>query len=185
MKSLTAFKGVRKLAAGVPSVVAVQVKVAMENDPTSAILVFRDDNGEQFDLDLRGSLSDIEDRYKLDAKPRLGRGRPKLGVVAREITLLPRHWEWLGKQPGGASVALRKLVEANIKESGENYATRDSRESCYRFASALAGNMPNFEEACRALYAGDQKTFREMISTWPMDVQAYALYLSWDTWVRP
>src|ERR1700739_3037247 len=56
-----------------------------------------------------GRVVDIDPRYPPDAETARP-GRPKLGVVAREVTLLPRHWDWLATQPGGGSVALRKLV---------------------------------------------------------------------------
>ncbi|MBV9550059.1 MAG: DUF2239 family protein [Alphaproteobacteria bacterium] len=100
-----------------------------------------------------------------------GPGRPKLGVTAREVTLLPRHWEWLAAQPGGASVALRKLVEAASRDP--KAARNQARDAAYRFASAMAGNEPGFEEAMRALYAGKRKKFRRQIEAWPPDVRAH------------
>ncbi len=180
-KQVTAFKGSKRLAASTIDVVAPMVKQAMHDDPSASILIFRDDTGEQIDLDLRGSAGEIAARYSDTAKPKAGPGRPKLGVVAREVTLLPRHWEWLNRQPGGASVTLRKLVEAASK-SGEGDQKRASQEACYRFISVLAGNLPNFEEATRALYAGDRATFQELIAAWPMDVQVYAFKLSENSW---
>ncbi len=77
------------------------------------------------------------------AEPR-GRGRPKLGVVAREVTLLPRHWDWLNAQPGGASVALRKLVEQARRANGDADRARAAREAAYHFMSAMAGDLPAF-----------------------------------------
>lgn len=180
---VTAFQGSRKLASGEMATVAPQVKTAQVDDSSHAILVFSDETGMQVDLDLRGTIEEIEDRYTAGAKPKAGPGRPKLGVVAREITLLPRHWDWLAKQPGGASVALRKLVEEASKTHVEIDLTRESRDAAYRFISVLGGNLPNFEEANRALYAGDQPRFRDQISVWPMDVQIYALTLAKNAWV--
>jgi hypothetical protein len=106
--------------------------------------------------------------------PPRGRGRPKLGVVAREVTLLPRHWDWLGAQPGGASVALRKLVEDARRTSGPRDRVRGSQDAAYRFMSALAGNLPGFEEAARALFAANRERFAAETDAWPADVRDHA-----------
>ena len=105
-------------------------------------------------------------------------GRPKLGVVPREVTLLPRHWEWLAAQPGGASVALRKLVEHASRANQSQDRIRKSRESAYRFMTAMAGNDPGFEEALRALFAGNHERFEQEIAEWPRDIQAHARKLA-------
>ncbi|WP_428990320.1 DUF2239 family protein [Methylocapsa aurea] len=107
-----------------------------------------------------------------------GRGRPKLGVVAREITLLPRHWDWLAAQPGGASAALRRLVETARREGGTDGRQRAAREAAYRFLSAVAGDLPGYEEALRALFSGDAARFEAQMTEWPKDVRAYALRLA-------
>lgn len=180
-RQVTVFKGSRRLAASTIDVVAPLVKQAMHDDPAASILIFRDESGEQIDLDLRGSAEEIAARYSDAPPPKAGPGRPKLGVTAREVTLLPRHWDWLNKQPGGASVTLRKLVETASKPS-EASQKKASQEACYRFISVLAGNLPNFEEATRALYAGDSVKFKEMVAVWPMDVQVYAFKLSAEVW---
>ena len=182
MDSITAFQGLKRLAKGEKGTVAVDVKAALENDPSLSVLCFRDASGEQIDLDLRGSAADVTERYRLPDPPKATWGRQKLGVVAREITLMPRHWEWLAKQPGGASVALRKLVEWASKSAVDSDRRRASKDACSRFLSSVAGNLPNFEEATRALYAGNQDAFLEHVSAWPMDVQVYALRLSADGW---
>lgn len=108
-----------------------------------------------------------------------GRGRPKLGVVAREITLLPRHWDWLGAQPGGASVALRKLVDEARRVNSERDGTRAAQERAYYFISAIAGDMSGFEEASRALFANDKAMFNERIAAWPSDVRTHAVRLAY------
>ncbi len=181
---VTAFKESKRLVAASIETVAPLVKQAMHDDPTTSILIFSDETGEQIDLDLRGSAEEIAARYSSTPNRKVGPGRPKLGVVAREITLLPRHWEWLNAQPGGASVTLRKLVEAASKLNSKSQR-KSSQEASYRFIAVLAGNLDNFEEATRALYAGEQAKFRELISIWPMDIQIYALKLSQDAWVEP
>jgi len=107
-----------------------------------------------------------------------GRGRPKLGVVAREVTLLPRHWEWLATQPGGASVALRKLVEEARRTHAGSDKRRNAQEAAYHFMAAIAGNLPGFEEATRALFANDQEGFRGRLVAWPDDVREHAIKLA-------
>lgn len=185
----TAFVGTRRLASGLLSEIALAVKRA-ETEPMP-ILIYADATGQAMDLDLRGNEAEIAARYApasapssemLGAETR-GRGRPKLGVVAREITLLPRHWAWLSEQRGGASVALRKLVdEARSREDGWEKAKRAQRRAqdvAYHFMSAMAGNLPGFEAAIRALYADDRKTVEDLISNWPVDIAAYAMKLAY------
>jgi len=143
-----------------------EVALAIRDRPGA--LIFEDATGKQIDLDTRGSEEEIRARHALPAR---GPGRPRLGVTAREVTLLPRHWDWLARQPGGASVALRKLVEAAMRDpKAERIAARDA---AYRFASAMGGNAAGFEEAMRALYAGKRKKFRRQIEGWPPDVRAH------------
>ncbi|OZA80746.1 MAG: hypothetical protein B7X77_02015 [Caulobacter sp. 39-67-4] len=107
-----------------------------------------------------------------DAAAPRGRGRPRLGVVSREVTLLPRHWDWLAAQPGGASVALRKLVEAARRQGEGPERIRRSREAAYRFATAMAGDRAGFEAAMRALFAGDDAAFEARLVDWPADIAA-------------
>ncbi len=110
--------------------------------------------------------------------PNRGPGRPKLGVVAREITLLPRHWEWLAQQTGGASVAIRKLVDEARRSGDDKNRTRHAQEAAYRFMSAMAGNKPHFEEAVRALFAPNPPAFKELIAGWPAGVRDHAADLA-------
>lgn len=107
-----------------------------------------------------------------------GVGRPRLGVVAREVTLLPRHWAWLAQQRGGASAALRRLVDEARKTHAEQDAQRHAKERVYRFMSAIGGSLPGFEEASRALFAHDGGAFAERIEHWPIDVKAHLAWLS-------
>ncbi len=191
----TAFVGHRILAAGALSDVALAVRQAMDEGHDATILVFDDLSGKQVDLDLSGNHAAIAERHRVridpaaaapeapaslvdDAQPR-GRGRPKLGVVAREVTLLPRHWDWLGAQPGGASVVLRKLVEQARRDNEAQDRRRERQEAAYRFMSSMAGNLPGFEEATRALYANDRERFTQQIAGWPEDVRGYAMGLAW------
>ncbi|CUI53323.1 MULTISPECIES: DUF2239 family protein [Achromobacter] len=188
----TAFDGHRLLARGALADVALSVKQAQAARADAAILVFDDQSGKQVDLDLRGGEAEIRKRYQppaaaaaapdeadsVEAAPR-GRGRPKLGVVPREVTLLPRHWDWLAAQPGGASVALRKLVEQARRDNEARDQRRQRQEAAYHFMSSMGGNLPGFEEATRALYAEDREGFARQVAPWPRDVRDYALALAW------
>ncbi len=181
----TAFAGLRCLATGELPEVARRMKEVMDAGEQAALLLFDDTTGAQIEVDLRGTPEEVVGRLSLPSPdpvephpaPR-GPGRPKLGVVAHEVTLLPRHWEWLTSQPGGASVALRKLVEQARKQHQGRDRVRRAQETAYRFMSALAGNLPHFEEAARALFAGDRARFDQEIGGWPAGVRAYAQRLA-------
>jgi hypothetical protein len=175
----TAFEGPRIVAVGDLADVAVAARQALDQGKTAPVLLFDDQTGEQLLVNLQGDVEEVRRRYEgipprstAEEAPR-GPGRPKLGVVAREVTLLPRHWEWLNGQPGGASVALRKLVEEARRANAEKDRTRRAQEAAYRFMSAIGGNLPDFEEATRALFAGNQGRFGELIGGWPDDIQTY------------
>ena len=180
----TAFEGHRRLITGTLAEVALAVKRAVQ--AAAPVLIFSDATGRSLDLDLRGSDEEIVARLPkpapepaesdASAEPR-GRGRPKLGVVAREVTLLPRHWEWLNAQPGGASVALRKLVDETRRASGERDRLRAARDAAYHFMSAMAGDLANFEEASRALFADDRRRFAGLIADWPADIRDHIVKL--------
>ena len=180
--TFTAFEGLRRLASGPLADIAPAIKHA-EARASEPIAIFSDATGRAVDLDLRGS---VDDMLKWLAKPGeqsasepRGRGRPKLGVVAREVTLLPRHWEWLNAQPGGASVALRKLVEAARRTNGDADRLRAARDAAYHFMSAMAGNLTNFEEASRALFADDRRRFTSLIAAWPSDIRDHVAKLAY------
>lgn len=173
-RSLTMFVGSTAVASGSADALMPRLRelAAHAEDP---VLCFDDLTGEQVDLDLR---EDGAAPVSAPAPERPRPGRPKLGVVAREVTLLPRHWEWLSAQPGGASVALRKLVEAARRENAESDRVRRAQEAAFRFMTSLAGNERGFEDAARALYAGDAATFDACIESWPIDVARYARRLA-------
>lgn len=169
--SCTAFSGPRRIAAGDLITVARKVKQVIGHDTQTPVLIFDDATSQPIEIDFRGTVNDVVRR--LTPPPR-GPGRPKLGVVPREVTLLPRHWEWLNSQPGGASVALRKLVDEARRTRAERDAARHAEEATYRFMTALAGDEPGYEEAVRALYARDRARFDELTSPWPKDVREHA-----------
>ena len=165
--TVTAFFEDRIIARGAPADVTRAVEERWP-DAQGDIHVFDDENGRAVDLDLWDAAASA------NATAQRGRGRPKLGVVSREVTLLPRHWEWLGGQPGGASAALRRLVDA-ARKAEPGPAAR--RESVHRFLTAMGGDRPGYEEALRALYRGEMDRFHAFIAEWPVDVRRYAVAL--------
>jgi len=182
--NFTAFIGQRRLASGPLADVALAIRKNAGPLAQQPILIFDDQSGRSIDIDLRGTDEEILARLPPSTpatespvpEPR-GRGRPKLGVVAREVTLLPRHWDWLASQPGGASVALRKLVEEARRANGDRDRHRAARDAAYHFMSAIAGNFKGFEEASRALFADDRRRFGELIATWPHDIRDHIVRL--------
>jgi uncharacterized protein len=185
----TAFYGFRRIASGELAEVAVEAKAVVDRYDFTPVLLFDDATGRVVDVDYRGTIEDVRRRLA-DAgreadiaspapnEAARGPGRPRLGVVAREVTLLPRHWDWLNSQPGGASVALRKLVEQARRANEGKDRVRSSQEAANRFISSLAGDLPGFEEATRALFAGNRARFDEMVEAWPVDVRDYAKQLA-------
>jgi hypothetical protein len=183
-----AFDGDRCIASGDLADVARAAKQALDRSE-AAVAVFDGRTSAPVELDLRGSLDQVLARLPdvssapaaaddvALAAPR-GPGRPKLGVVAREITLLPRHWDWLAQQPGGASVAIRKLVEQARRGGEDKDRIRTAQEAAYRFMSVMAGNKPHYEDAIRALFAPDPLRFEKLIADWPADIRAYAAKLA-------
>jgi hypothetical protein len=187
----TAFAGEKRLISGPLVEVALAVKNQVDSDARIPILVFDDANAHMVELNLSGTKQEIISRLPEavartnDPEPEASepersgrRGRPKLGVIGREVTLLPRHWQWLDAQPGGASVALRKLVDQARRDSGDRDRRRAANEATYRFVTAMGGDRPGYEEAVRALYAGDLKRFSEQIASWPADIRDYAIGLA-------
>jgi hypothetical protein len=193
----TAFMGTQRLAAGPLAEVAIAVMQASRRPPAPPIIIFSDATGYPIDLDLRGTERDVIARLPQPAPPPeaetdgtaaaepRGRGRPRLGVVAREVTLLPRHWDWLGTQPGGASVALRKLVEEARRANGDADRARAAKEAAYRFMSTMAGNLAGFEEASRALFADDRRRFVGLIAGWPDDIRDHVVKLAFSDRAEP
>lgn len=202
----TAFEGSRRIASGSLKDVALATKPVVDGWASSIspppILIFEDASSEVIELDWRGTLADVEARLNAldpvmtaamppepaEAPPVMadaprGPGRPKLGVSAREVTLLPRHWEWLARQPGGSSVALRKLVETARLASETKDRVRHCGAVVYKFMSTMAGHEPGFEEASRALFAADAAGFAQRIAAWPADVQTHLKKIAADAFL--
>jgi hypothetical protein len=193
--SFTSFDGWTHIANGNLETNVLAVKRAMESDSSRPLLTFNDHTGCVVEIDIRGTAAEVLARLPKESsndkvkesefaevdEPSVqsrGRGRPKLGVIAREVTLLPRHWDWLSVQPGGASVALRKLVEAAKRSTTIQEDRRRAQERAYQFISVMAGDMPGFEECTRALFAGDSNKLVQLTAEWPSDVRDYALRLA-------
>jgi len=183
----TAFAGDDRIAAGSLAEVAAATKAMLEAGTDAPILIF-DEASQIVEMDFRGTLDDVIARLPQPEAPAAaepestqaprGRGRPKLGVVSREVTLLPRHWQWLATQPGGASVTLRKLVETAKRANLDKDRVRESQEAACRFMTTMAGDRPGFEEATRALFGGNRERFEKEIEAWPKDIAEHARSLA-------
>lgn len=175
----TAFAGHTLIFSGDLRSLLVHAKEHLDRDPERSLLIFEDESGKQVEFDFRGSVDDVLAREA--PAPRVGPGRPKLGVVSREVSLLPRHWEWLERQPSGISAGLRRLVEEAMKRDPGRQRAQQARAATGRVMTTLAGNLENFEEALRALYAEDGARFRQLVRAWPADIERHLLRLAEPT----
>lgn len=170
----TAFAGTQRIVRGTLEEMLRATKRKLDADPELSILIFEDASGKQVDFDFRGSLEQVVARAKpAGHTERAGPGRPKLGVVSREVSLLPRHWEWLERHPQGISAALRRLVDQARKQDPDEDRARQARAAASRFMWVMAGDLPKFEEASRALFASNKPRFSELIKFWPADVREH------------
>ncbi|WP_257457705.1 DUF2239 family protein [Archangium lipolyticum] len=187
-RNYTGFAGHRRIASGALADVALKAKEVVDGGERAPIAIFEDETGDPVDLDFRGTRDELLEKLarkrareaaaqaeaEAEEPRKAGPGRPKLGVVSREVSLLPRHWEWLNAQPGGASVTLRKLVEEARRASQGADKARRSQEAAHKFMYALAGDLPGFEEASRAFFARSPERFDQHIQSWPEDVREHA-----------
>lgn len=176
-KKYTAFLDDRLVASGTLEELLPRLKAIFNRNPSALFLVFDDQTGKQTDFNLSGSLDEVLRRER-PQPGQVGPGRPRLGVISREVTLLPRHWEWLELQPNGASAAIRRLIEDARKNETAEMRKQRAIRATGRFLSAIAGNFPGYEEASRALYRKENARFAQLIAAWPKDIRAYALRLS-------
>lgn len=174
-----ALRGTELLARGELEVVAVAMHRASARECGDRLSLYLDRTGAPTDVDLSGSKQDVIERVRqrlaeanTGETPRRGPGRPKLGVVSREVSLLPRHWQWLSAQKGGASATLRRLVEEARKRGAEGALVRSRVEAAHRFMWDIAGDLPGFEEASRALFSHEFEKFERLILAWPVDIQS-------------
>jgi hypothetical protein len=163
--ALTVFLKDEVLARGTVEEVLPAMRALQPLERSSDLLAFDDETGRQVDLDLRP-----------EAQPARRRGRPSLGVAAKEVTLLPRHWEWLASQRGGASATLRKLVEEAMRKGR---GARDAQDAAYRFLNVMAGNRPHFEDAVREVYAGNRVGYDHFSHGWPPAIRDHGRELAW------
>jgi hypothetical protein len=184
-RSYTAFSGDRLVAAGDLAQMLTRTKAFLDRSGGAAVLIFEDQTGRQVDFDFRGTADEVVARAAAATSPsRVAVGRPRLGVVSREVSLLPQHWEWLEEQPNGISAALRRLVEAARKADPGASEARRAAEAASRFMTAMAGDRPGYEEASRALFAGDRERFAQIVKRWPKDVREHVSRLAADALAR-
>jgi uncharacterized protein len=177
----TAFEGATQVYRGTFQEVVLKVKERLGRAQNSSVLIFSDSTGKTMEFNFHGSVKDVLKRLEIyvtkeESGPVTGPGRPKLGVISREISLLPRHWEWLASQPDGTSATIRKLIEEAKKRS--HISIKQVQERAYRFMSVIAGDMQGYEEALRALYKADHKNFLLNIQDWPADVRTHAIEMA-------
>jgi uncharacterized protein len=181
--SYAAFVGTRLVASGELALVLRAAKERVDRGKADGLLVFEDRTGKQLDFDFSGTADEVVERAIPLPAP-AGRGRPKLGVTSREVSLLPRHWEWLEEQPNGISAALRRLVDEARKREPDEQRARLARVAAHAFMTTMAGDQPGFEEALRALYAKDHERFEQKIRKWPGDVRRHAERLAEPSFLR-
>jgi hypothetical protein len=183
----SAFDHHRLIASGPLAEVIRAAKEAIDAGASEPLMILDDSSSRQIEVDFRGSIDAVLARLS-GAQPEpapataRGPGRPKLGVVSREITLLPRHWDWLGQQPGGASAVLRRLVEQASRGGNPKERAQQAVESADRCIRILAGDMPGYEEASRAFYRHERAPFTDLIQAWPADVRTHLLRLAAIAW---
>ncbi|MCU6353618.1 DUF2239 family protein [Morganella morganii] len=189
-KTLTVFTQNRKIAAGSLADVIRTIK-ALPVTP-EALFIFDDQTGTRLEIDFSGEANavyasavqtypEFHDNSASENTPEIKqRGRPKLGVISKEVTLLPRQWEWLASQRGGASATLRRLVDEAKKATTAVEQQRKIIESAYKFLSEMAGNLPDYDECLRALFANDAATFEKLTRTWPQDIREHAIKMAFN-----
>ncbi|SEI69525.1 DUF2239 family protein [Frateuria terrea] len=178
----TAFDGHHLLASGTCVEVALAVKRALDAGAAGPVQVFDDRSGRPVEFDLRGDEAEVLARLQPPPAAPRGPGRPRLGVMPREVTLLPRHWDWLAGQPGGASAVLRRLVEQAIREGGSAQRAQEASEAVDHFMRAMTGHLPGHEEASRAFWRGERKHFTRLTGSWPGDVRDHLRRLAAIAW---
>lgn len=181
--TFTAFSGQEWIVTGPLETMVRRTKERLEAEQGATLLIFEDRTGQQVDFDWTGTVDEVlarlpshpllADRIAAPQANRGGPGRPKLGVVSREISLLPRHWEWLEAQTGGASAALRRLVDEARKTHAPQDRARQARDALSKFMWSMAGNLPGFEEATRALFSGDFQQLHQLIASWPIGIRGH------------
>jgi hypothetical protein len=169
----TAFAGFERIMRGTLQETLRKTKKKLDTDPELRVLIFEDATGRQVDFDFRGSIEQVVARAQPKQAERSGPGRPKLGVVSREVSLLPRHWEWLERHPQGISAGIRRLVDEARKRAPDEERARQARAAASQFMWVMSGDLPHFEEASRALFGSHKLRFAELTRSWPADVREH------------
>lgn len=181
----TAFDGHRLIASGALADVVSATKLAIDAGTQGPVLIFDDASSRQVEVDFRGTVDDVLARLTTQPAAEAvarGPGRPKLGVVAKEVTILPVHWEWLAAQPGGASATLRRLIDEARRRHPERERARRASEAVDRFMLAMTGDLPGYEEASRAFWRREHERFDQLIDAWPADVRGHLRRLAAAAW---
>lgn len=187
-EQLLVFLGATRITQGARGDVIRTLLSQTQGEDVPPYLVFRVKDGQRVDINLASAAEAANPQRTRAPVPAAGapvgsqkaRGRPRLGVVGREVTLFPRHWEWLDRQRGGASAALRRIIDADRKLHADEDQVRQAQDATHRFMYAMAGNLAGFEEAMRALYAGDKVSFAHQIRSWPDDIRDTTLDFARD-----
>lgn len=186
IETYTAFDNTSIIAHGSLRDVILKTKKILGKSENSSFLIFSDSTGKTIDFNFQGTEKEILKRLEIfvsnsDEKIELARpGRPKLGVISREISLLPRHWEWLATQSSGASSSIRNLIEDAIKKSTSKVSLKQQQEKVYRVMTTLAGDLDGYEEAIRSLYKRDRESFIKFTKGWSKDLRSYLEKLTND-----
>ncbi len=165
----SSFIGDRHLFTGDLKGMLSQTHAYISRHGEEGLLIFDNFSGRQIDYNFRVSLEELLGK-ELPPTPKKGPGRPRLGVVCGEISLLPRHWDWLQRQRQSASATIRRLIEAAMKEASPEEKTREAIDAAGKFLWTMAGNLSDFEEASRALYAQKWHILDAITAAWPEDI---------------
>ena len=164
--------------------VALAAHRFLRTHPDQSALILQDSTCQIIDLDLSGDEALLErkaNHYPIRSQAPVPDSKDP---ITGEITLLPRHWQWLAEQGGNASATLRRLIDEarrDPKQKADNECRR-RQQLTYRFCQALCGDFQGYEDALRALYAADKDSFKTHISTWPADFALRAEALAEPIW---
>tara|TARA_B100001013_G_scaffold338302_1_gene259147 strand:+ start:260 stop:835 length:576 start_codon:yes stop_codon:yes gene_type:complete len=148
------------------------IREAQRQFPEAEPCLYKLDNGKRVDIDWRGDAEEVIKRLPAAlVPPAEKRGRPKLGVISKEVTLLPEHWEWLSVQRGGASTTLRRLIDSAMSSMTPAQERRIKQDQLYSMMRVFEDEA-GFEAASRALYRLDEAAFSQAIGNWPEALQA-------------
>ena len=173
-KKYSAIQDQNLIVMGELPVVLKEIKLFLDQGGCEPVLIFDHTDGRQWDFNFQGTLEEVLSRAIVpedDNCNKPGPGRPRLGIVSREVTLLPRHWDWLEQQPGKASGTLRRLVEDAMKHPSDDFIIRQKQEALGRIISSVGGNLIGFEDFLRILHRKEWNKVEEVIKEWPLGIK--------------